>query len=93
LPDTFLFNQKILSIYHLKFNKEVLDLVIRKKSERVFMNPGYTGKMTTWKPDEKFENDFMVIFNKAGAGKTKKSYLQLTVGRKCEEKSTSLVRC
>jgi GNAT superfamily N-acetyltransferase len=53
--------------YHRKISAEGLDPVIKEKAERIFRNPDYTFKMITWKHNERFADDFVVIFNKAWA--------------------------
>ncbi len=53
--------------YHRKIILEGLHPAVQQKAERIFKNPEYEFKMISWKDNEKFADDFMVIFNKAWA--------------------------
>lgn len=53
--------------YHTKITSEGLHPVLKEKAERIFKNSEYEFKMITWKHNDKFAEDFMVIFNKAWA--------------------------
>lgn len=53
--------------YGRDFSPGGLDPVIQKKAERLARNPDYTFETITWKNNDKFAEDFMIIFNKAWA--------------------------
>lgn len=53
--------------YHRKINLEGLHPALKEKAERIYRNSDYDFKMISWKHNEKFADDFMVIFNKAWA--------------------------
>jgi len=53
--------------YHRKIILEGLQPVVQEKAERIYKNPDYAFKTITWKHNDKFADDFMVIFNKAWA--------------------------
>jgi hypothetical protein len=53
--------------YGRSFEPGNVDPIIQEKADRIARNPDYTFKTITWKNNEKFAEDFMIIFNKAWA--------------------------
>lgn len=78
MPYNFPYYQQLFENYGFKnyinqytygrdFSTNDLDPIIWEKAERIARNKDYTFKTITWKNNEKFAEDFMVIFNKAWA--------------------------
>jgi GNAT superfamily N-acetyltransferase len=78
MPYNFPYYQKLFENYGFKnyinqytygrdFSPNDLDPIVWEKAERIARNKDYTFKTITWKNNEKFAEDFMVIFNKAWA--------------------------
>lgn len=78
MPYNFPYYQKLFETYGFQnyFNQytygraltpEGLDPVIQEKANRIARNPDYTFKTISWKNNDKFAEDFMIIFNKAWA--------------------------
>jgi GNAT superfamily N-acetyltransferase len=53
--------------YGRSFEPGNLDPIIQEKADRIARNTDYNFKTITWKNNEKFAEDFMIIFNKAWA--------------------------
>lgn len=53
--------------YRRNMEKGGISSLIHKKAERVFSNPDYSFKTINWKNNEKFAEDFKVIYNKGWA--------------------------
>ncbi|MCF8364651.1 MAG: hypothetical protein K9H16_02635 [Bacteroidales bacterium] len=78
MPYNFPYYQKLFENFGFKnyFNQYTygrkltpggLDPVIQEKADRIARNPDYTFKTISWKNNDKFAEDFMIIFNKAWA--------------------------
>lgn len=53
--------------YGRELSPDDLDPVIQQKADRIARNSDYTFKTISWKNNEKFAEDFMIIFNKGWA--------------------------
>jgi len=78
MPYNYPYYQKLFEGYGFKnyfnqftfgrsFEPGNVDPVIQEKADRIARNPDYSFKTITWKNNEKFAEDFMIIFNKAWA--------------------------
>jgi GNAT superfamily N-acetyltransferase len=78
MPYNFPYYQALFEDYGFKnyFNQytygrdistDGVDEVIWEKAERIARNPDYTFKTISWKNNDQFAEDFMIIFNKAWA--------------------------
>lgn len=78
MPYNFPYYQKLFEDYGFRnyFNQftygrdfipDDLDPIVHEKAERIARNPDYSFKNITWRNNEKFAEDFMIIFNKAWA--------------------------
>jgi len=78
MPYNFPYYQKLFENYGFKnyfnqytYGREIstqgVDPVIWEKAERIARNSDYAFKTITWKNNDRFAEDFMIIFNKAWA--------------------------
>ncbi len=82
--------------YRRPLSSEGIDLVMREKADRIERNPDYTFETITWKNNDKFAEDFMIIFNKGwarfpGVKKISKAHAQLLLKKMRPIMDTRLV--
>ncbi|HZK08266.1 MAG TPA: hypothetical protein VFC92_08705 [Bacteroidales bacterium] len=82
--------------YRRPLSSEGIDLVMQEKADRIDRNPDYSFRTITWKNNDKFAEDFMIIFNKGwarfpGVKKISKAHAQLLLKKMRPIMDTRLV--